>query len=68
MATSFELVPASPAQLAALRRDLVAVGERLEASDSPDWLIVARAAALIDGVRFDLVSVSEVNHDCNIRP
>ncbi len=62
MATSFELVPASPEQLAALRRDLVAVGDRLEAADSPDWLIVARAAALIDGVRFELLSVSGVRH------
>lgn len=61
MATQ-QLIPATPEQLAALSRDLVKVGERLEASDSPDWLAVARAAALVDGLRFNLVAVQGGQH------
>lgn len=61
MATQ-ELIPATPEQLAALSRDLVAVGERLEEKNSPDWLAVARAAALVDGLRLNLVSVQGGSH------
>lgn len=45
------------AQLAALSANLVAVGDRLEAEGSPDWLPVARAATVLDGLRLDLVEI-----------
>lgn len=57
MGTS-SLVPATPEQLADLSRDLVSVGERLEALDSPLWLVAARAAALVDGLRFGMVATA----------
>lgn len=64
MATSVQsVVPATEEQLAALSRDLVAVGERLEQASSPDWFAVARAAALVDGLRFNMVSVPGGSHD-----
>lgn len=61
MATQ-NLIPATPEQLESLSRELVAVGERLEAADSADWLAVARAAALVDGLRFSMVGVGHDVH------
>ena len=52
----------SEAQLAALSRSLITVGERLEAKESDDWLAVARAAALLDGLRIGVVTLPEVCH------
>lgn len=57
-----QLIPATPEQIAALSRDLVAVGERLESQESADWLVVARAAALLDGLRLDLVGIVGGRH------
>lgn len=60
-----QLIPATPEQIAALSRDLVAVGERLESQESADWLVVARAAALLDGLRLDLVGIVGGCHAVN---
>lgn len=51
------LYPVTPAQMASLSAELVALGDSLEAKDSPAWLTVARAAALVDGLRLGLVRV-----------
>jgi len=58
MATATEmLIPASPEQLARLSADLVALGDRLETQRRPEWVLVARAAALVDGLRLGVVCV-----------
>lgn len=57
IAATYTPVPATPDQLKALSHSLIGVGERLEKSGSRDWLLVARAAALLDGLRLDLVQV-----------
>lgn len=62
MATENSLVPATAEQLAGLSRELVAVGELLEAAGGLDWLPVARAAALVDGLRFRMISFSGGEH------
>lgn len=62
-AATFSPIPATPDQLADLSRDLIALGERMERSGSPNWLTVARAAAVLDGLRLDLLTV--VPHGCH---
>lgn len=52
-----DLYPVTPEQMARLSADLVKVGDCLEAEQRPEWLAVARAAALLDGVRLGLVRV-----------
>lgn len=50
-------IPVSPDQLEALSRELVDVGDRLEALGSEYWFPVARAAALVNGLRHHMVSL-----------
>lgn len=64
--TTFVPIPASPEQLAALSRDLVKAGERLEKRGGPEWFAVARAAALVDGLRLGLVSLPGGNHGAHL--
>lgn len=68
MATSlvFIPIPASPDQLAALSRDLVKAGERLEKRGGPEWFAVARAAVLVDGLRHGLVSLPGGDHGARV--
>lgn len=51
-----DLYPVTPAQMASLSADLVALGESLERSERPEWLTAARAAAVLDGLRLGLIS------------
>jgi hypothetical protein len=45
----------------ALASQLIALGDELEAKQDPRWFAVARAAALIEGVRLDVVAIEPFN-------
>lgn len=54
---TFSPIPATPDQLSALRNELIDMGDRMERSGSKNWLTVARAAAVLDGLRHQLIAV-----------
>lgn len=55
-----------PAKCTAVPRDKVqalvirleTIGDRLEAAGNPDWLAIAQAAALLEGIRLGITEIS----------
>jgi hypothetical protein len=45
----------------AIAAQLTAIGDEFEAQEDPRWFAIARAAALIEGMRLDVVAIEPFN-------